>query len=439
MTRRDVALLILILLLGGIVTTAQKIRRGFCPRVHVEGLEFLQGPLHTFTDSQEAPQTPGGRLTLEAGTGDVEVMTWSEPKVRVEMQKQVHMESEERAASEVAGFRLEITRTPEGLLARTSGTRPAGVETRFTVMVPAQGGLHVMSESGSVEVQGVKGEVLIKTSHGDVEGSDLAGRLEIVNDGGAVTLRRAQGPVTIRTAHGDVEASDVSGGAEVSCNDGDVKLSRIGGDLKMTHAHGDVTVSEARAAVRLDARNSEIVLEDIHGPVDLTNEHGSIRLERIEAEARLVVPHCTLTLRDLRGNLAATVQGDSLEATSVRGTVKVESSAGSVKLTDVLGAIEVTGTHTPVEVIRPGSDVTVTTSNQEIELASPSRKGFRLDARSDQGEVESDMDQLHLPEDRPSRFAGVVGGGVARYRLSTSHSTISIRSTSPETAEDKAE
>ena len=42
MTRRDVALLILILLLGGVVTTAQKIRRGLHPNIRVEGLEFLE-------------------------------------------------------------------------------------------------------------------------------------------------------------------------------------------------------------------------------------------------------------------------------------------------------------------------------------------------------------------------------------------------------------
>jgi DUF4097 and DUF4098 domain-containing protein YvlB len=439
MTRRDVALLILILLLGGVVTTAQRIRRGLHPNIRVEGLEFLEGPLHTFSDTQEAAQAPGGQLTLEAGRGDVEVMTWSEEKVRVEMQKRIHMESEEKAASEVAGFHVEIAKAPEGLLARTTGTRPAGLETRFTVMVPASSALRLIGEDGSVEVRGVKGDILIKTSHGDIEGSDLAGSLEIINDNGAVTLRRVQGPVKIQTAHGDIEASDIGPGADVTSDNGDVTLSRVAGDLKLSHAHGDVSISEAGGAVRLTGRDSEIVLEGIRGPVDLSSEHGSVRLERVGGEAKLVVPHCEVTARDIRGNLTVTVQGESLEASSIQGTVKVDSSAGSVRLTDVAGAIEVTGTHTPVEIVRPGSDVTVATSNQEIELASPSRKGFRLDARSDQGEVESDIDQLHLPSERPSRFAGVVGAGGARYRLSTSHSTISVLSARPDSDQDKAD
>ena len=58
MTRRDVALLILILLLGGVITTAQKVRRGLSPHLRVEGLEFLEGPLHTFPIPRKRRRRP---------------------------------------------------------------------------------------------------------------------------------------------------------------------------------------------------------------------------------------------------------------------------------------------------------------------------------------------------------------------------------------------
>jgi len=81
-----------------------------------------------------------------------------------------------------------------------------------------------------------------------------------------------------------------------------------------------------------------------------------------------------------------------------------------------------------VTLVRPGSDVEVRTTNQEIELSVPPGRGFRVDAVSENGEIESDIPALHLPGDPVSRFAGTVGDGRARYKLFTSHSTIRIRS-----------
>jgi len=435
MTRRDVALLILFLLLGSGITVAHKLHQGILPaHVRVEGLEFLRGPLHTFTEAQEAQLATGGHLALEAGRGDVEVMTWSEPKVRVEVKKQIHREKEEEAAIEAAQLHLEILPVSGGLLARTVGSPRSGLETQFTLMVPVQSRLQVVTESGSVTVHGLKGDVVLKTAHGDVDVADIGGSLEVLNDNGSITLHRVQGAVVLRTTHGDIKGSDLASTTEVACEHGDTTLSRLAGSLKATHSHGDLGISKVGGEVRVTASNSDITLEDVRGALELVNEHGRVRLERAGADVKLNAPHCDVTVENVEGSLNATVQADPLEASFVKGAVKVQASASSVKLSDVRGPILVAATHTPVEIVRPGSDIEVATTNQEIEVTSPAGKGFRLDARTEQGEVESNIAELHLPEDRPSRFAGVVGNGQARYRLTTSHSTISILSSEPASA-----
>jgi hypothetical protein len=143
-------------------------------------------------------------------------------------------------------------------------------------------------------------------------------------------------------------------------------------------------------------------------------------------------PNSTVTLEKIAGAVKATVEGDPLEVREAGGPVTVQAEATSVLLADVRGGIVVTGNHTDVTLIRPGSDVEVRTTNQEIDLSVPPGRGFRVEAASESGEIESDLPALHLPGEPVSRFAGTVGDGSARYRLFTSHSTIRIRSEAPQ-------
>jgi len=436
MTRRDVVVLVLILLLGAGITVAHKVRQGCLPPgVHVEGLEFLSGPLHTLSESADAAWSEGDQVVVEAGRSDVQVLTWTEKKVHVELKKQLHGEKEEEAARQASDMKLSLDPSPGSLQVRATGTRPTGLSSEFTITVPEQSRLQVITDNGSVVVHGSKSDVVVKTAHGDVEATDLGGRLEVINDDGSINLHRVKGPVILRTAHGDVEASDLAGTADVTCDDGDVTLSRVAGAVKVTHAHGDVGITQAGGEVHLSCSNSDVTASDIHGNLEIVDEHGSVRVERAGADLKITAPHCEVWVENLAGSLTGTVESDPFTAVRVRGAVKVVASASSVSLTDVQGVIEVSGTHTPVQITRPGADVEVSTTNQEISLASPAGRGFRVDARAEEGEVESDIDELHVPEDRPAHFAGSTGDGRTRYRLNTSHATISILRSESDSAE----
>ena len=439
MTRRDFALLILILLLGAGITVARKARQGSFPAgVHVEGLEFLRGPLHTLSESADADWADGDRVIVEAGHSDVQVMTWGEKNVHVELKKQIHGEKAEEAARQAANLELSLVPSPGSLVVKATGSRPPGLSSDFTVTVPEHSRVQVIADNGSVVVHGIKADVQVKTAHGDVNATDLGGGLEVVNDDGSINLGRIKGPVNLRTTHGDIEASDLSGSADVACDDGDVSLTRVTGGVKVSHAHGEVRISEVGGEVHVNSGNADVTVSDIRGNVEIVDEHGSIRVERAEADLKVTAPHCEIWVENLSGGLTATVESDPLTATRVKGGVKVVASASSVTLTDVQGLIEVSGTHTPVQISRPGADVEVSTTNQEIRIASPAARGFRVDARAEQGEVESDIDELHVPEDRPAHFAGSTGDGRIRYRLNTSHATISIlRTESDSTDEDR--
>jgi len=426
MTRRDFALLALILLLGAGMTLTHKLREGFPPgSVHIEGLDFLRGPLHTFRETGDLELSPGERIVVE-GRGDVEIRTWGESKVHVELRKLVHGEKEDEARRKAAELKLTVVPSSGAVSIRAEGSPSGDVSSDLTVTLPESSNLQVITTKGSVAVHGIRQDVRIQTAHGDVEAADLGGRVEVVNDDGSIRLQRVHGPVILRTAHGDVEGSDLGSSAEVNCDVGDVQLSRVAGAVKVTQSHGDVRVEEAGGEAHVSASNADVTVAGVAGHAEILDEHGAIRVERARSDLKLTAPHCEVEVEHLGGSLTANLEGDPITATSVEGGVKIVVSASDVTLTDVKGPIEVSGTHTPVEIVRPGAQVEVSTTNQEIRLLSPAARGFRIDARSDQGEVESDIEALHLPADRPSHFAGSAGDAGVRYRLATSHATISI-------------
>lgn len=395
MRRRDFALLVLILLIGVGFQLGQQIKQGRLPLgIEIDGLEFMRGPLHTFSESQEAPLREGAQLSIDAGRGDVEVRTWNEPKVRVEVRKELRAESAEAAAKIAGSVRLSLDAGADGLMVRmvpeAGGGRVGGLRSSFTVTAPPRSRLRVTATQGDVTLRGIVGDAFVQTAHGDVSVEEMGGACEIVN------------------RHGEVRADSVKGRLKIADEHDDVTVSQAGSDVEIDSAHGAVSVTATR------------------GSVKIRNRHGEVRVEEAGGNVDVEAPHCSVTLRKVGGSVTARVEADPLEVSDVAGAVTVNAELTSVSLAEVRGRIEVEGKHTDVTLDRPGSDVEVRTTHQEIDLSGPSPGGFRIDAASEGGEIQSDLAALRLPEEEVSHFAATVGDGRVRYKLSTSHSTIRI-------------
>lgn len=397
MRRRDFFLLVLILLVGAGFHFARKIRQGEIPSgIRVDGLEFLQEPLYTFLEIGEAPLPEGSTVEIDAVRGDVEVLAWDEPKVVAEVRKHYRASSEKEAAETTRAFHLRLDPAGGGLKVQVipdPGTgRPGGLQTDFTVKVPRKARLRITAGEGGVEVHGIGGDAVISASNGDVNVGDIGGACEVTNRNGEVT------------------AAAVAGNLTIVSESGSVTVTRAGANVEIQAPHGTVSVGDVRGDVRI---------RDNNGEVEVKGAGGNVEVEGLNS---------TVTLEKVAGSVKASVEADPLEIRDVGGPVTIEAEAASVLLEDVRGRIQVTGRHSDVTLVRPGSDVEVRTTNQEIDLSVPPGQGFRVEAVSENGEIESDIPGLHLPEDPAPRFAGTVGDGRARYRLFTSHSTIRIRS-----------
>ncbi len=395
MTRRDFAILFLILFLGVGITISQKLRQGIRPLdIEVDGLDVLEGPAYTFNEVRETDLGRGRLVEIDATRGDVEVVTGEGSGVRVEVRKRIRAESEERAERLAGSFPLEITPTDQGIAVRVTGRpgteRPGGLETSFTVKAPPESRLAITTTYGAVRVHGFRGSVIVRTSHEKVEVGDLAGSCEITTRFGSVSAEGVEGALSVKTEHGDVTASEIGGTVQIESAHGTVALTDVGGPVAVRSRHGDVTILRARKSVRVEA------------------PHSSVDIEAVQAA------------------VTAQVEADPIKVKEVSGPVDIRAEATSVELIDVQGPIRVEGRHTDVQVVRPRGDVVIDTTHQEISFAPPPGQGFRLYARSELGEIESELPELRIPDTAAGAFSAVVGDGRHTYRLSTKYSTIRL-------------
>ncbi len=155
---------------------------------------------------------PGQRLEvdLESG-GGVVIHAWDRNEVRVVC----HRDIEDCPDADV-----EVNATERGVEV-TSDYRPDtgnshSCSMTIEVMVPRRFDVHLESSGGSIEIEGVSGEI------------------EGTTGGGSLELRQLKGRVDLRTGGGSIEVTDSDLDGRVSTGGGDVRFENVTGTVRGT-------------------------------------------------------------------------------------------------------------------------------------------------------------------------------------------------------------
>jgi Toastrack DUF4097 len=192
------------------------------------------------TVDESRPLAGNGTFSLENTNGSVRVVTWDEPRVRIEAVK--HARSEKA----LSDLQVEIVGEGDRLSVRTRYPRPhwmggAG-RVDYRVSVPRAARVRVGNVNGRVEVGGVDGALDASTVNGSVDVTDAGGPVEAsavngsvevgvarVDAAGRSRLHTTNGLVRLtlpRDASADVEASTVNGGTSCDFDLADARKSR---------------------------------------------------------------------------------------------------------------------------------------------------------------------------------------------------------------------
>jgi hypothetical protein len=130
---------------------------------------------------------------------------------------------------------------------------------------------------------------LVDVNHADVRAKNVTGvgsvdgsLFEFTGNHTDLSLEHIGGNVTIKTTHGDVSATDIAGIFDLTAEHSEVKVTRSGA-LRVTTSYNDVNVTDVAGAVDIENEHGDIVLRLPVGPsyrISPTVDHGKVRIDR---------------------------------------------------------------------------------------------------------------------------------------------------------------
>jgi hypothetical protein len=375
-------LIIMIVVFGLIATQIERVNwSGVRDEMNFDEGDFsvLFGETYNFNDHLEQDFPAGASLKVIDNHGAVSARASNDNKITVVVRKRVGAESQSDADKYNNETKPTITTTGSlvTLDAKVEGAGDRPVETDLDISLPRKAAVSIISRRGDVDLTGREGSVDISARHGDTTVEDVTGSVKVSQEKGSARIAQITGDVHVEGRMNEVSVNDVKGAAQL---DGEfqesVKLARIGRTVTFKSSRTDLEFSRLDGSLDLDS--DELHADAITGPLHLTTRSKNIRLDGV---------------------------------------------SGDVRLQDNNGTIEVG--------MRALGNVQIDSRDGDLQLSLPEKAGFRVDARTRDGEIQSDFPELNASSDgHEARLSGVVGNGAAHIVLNNEHEGIEIRKAS---------
>jgi DUF4097 and DUF4098 domain-containing protein YvlB len=177
------------------------------------------------------------RVNVSTFDGSVQVHGWDKSEV---MYTATTRGDEEGDLKKVA-IQTEQTGSSISLVATTDNDRSGSVQ--FEVWVPRQSSIHVSSDDGSLKLDGVSGDIILRTGDGSIEVNDGGGVLQLNTGDGHIQVMKFDGQLDARTGDGSIRLDGNFNALSARTGDGSISLTVPSSSnfTVETNAEGDVT------------------------------------------------------------------------------------------------------------------------------------------------------------------------------------------------------
>jgi DUF4097 and DUF4098 domain-containing protein YvlB len=99
------------------------------------------------------------------------------------------------------------------------------------VRMPNNMHLNVDDGSGSIEIENVRGDIVVDDGSGSLEMRDVGGEIEIEDGSGSISVAGVGGNISINDGSGSIKVRDVAGSVTVDDGSGSIDVSDVEEDL----------------------------------------------------------------------------------------------------------------------------------------------------------------------------------------------------------------
>jgi DUF4097 and DUF4098 domain-containing protein YvlB len=259
-----------------------------------------------------------------------------------------------------------------------NGDRGTPLHVDLSVQVPAGMTIAIVDYAGLTEADGLKNDLSVKTSSGDVRVGDMQGKFSADTGSGDVHVAKLNGDFTADTGSGDVFADDVTG---------DVHADTGSGDVHVSNSHSQTLYA--------DTGSGDVIFSNVKGDMTLDTGSGDVRLDGAEGSLH-----------------ADTGSGEVIAKNYTSGTkVWADTGSGDVSLSGDLSAIR---------------KLYIDTGSGDASLKSAAGLSLHLDASSDSGDVNINLPDMHNMSMRRGKFVADLGKAEGQGTISTGSGDINV-------------
>lgn len=245
----------------------------------------------------------GGTLKVDLKIGSIEIKVWDKNEVRIEIDD-VTKEDWNNVKMQKSGNTVIVNNT--GM----SGMWGFG---EFTISIPERFNLQLSTAAGDIEIdKNLTGNIVAKTSGGDIETADVTGNVNLKTSGGDIEVGNIEGEAALSTLGGEVEVVSVSNNISISSMGGDIHVGKVGQNVSANTAGGDIQIG------------------DVGGAVAIKTAGGSLYSGYVKSHVSMVTAGGDIKLNGSKGNATLKTSGGSIVFADVAGTISAKTAAGEI-------------------------------------------------------------------------------------------------------------
>ena len=161
---------------------------------------------------------PGGRLTVNADIGSIDIQTHTQDSVEIVLTKKSKKPSNKRLQKALADFKVTFDVTRSDVSIRGTFQRGRSywrwhplvnlrhLDIHFLVTVPQRYNVDLNTQSGNISTGGLTGAVQARTGEGTMRFNGITGPISGRSGAGNITLANCQGTVDVKTSVGNIHA-----------------------------------------------------------------------------------------------------------------------------------------------------------------------------------------------------------------------------------------
>ena len=220
-----------------------------------------------FVEREEKRFTVEGKpdVRLRTGDGSIQIRTWDRPDVLVVIEK--HAMSKQAADAIVVAssqdanhISLEVKPPVDQVFGWFLGGFGSA---NLVVSIPSASDVTAVTGDGSIQLDGVRGVVSLRSGDGSIQVRDVSGSIEARSGDGSIRLEDISGAADANTGDGSIGVAGVLSKVRARSGDGSIGIrakagSKTDGDWEIVSGDGGVRVDlPERFDAELDARTGD--------------------------------------------------------------------------------------------------------------------------------------------------------------------------------------